>query len=334
MADIDILHNYGGLANNSLTNLPGELDEIDIDNEEPLVLEQTEYVDTTRIKEILNDENENVTILSLNCQSLFAKFDEIITFISTLREIGINFNVICLQETWIAEHMDTSLLNIDGYQLISQPRTCSTHGGLALYLDSRFNHQTLKFTNLTFSKWEYQFVQIDSDILHKSIIIGNVYRLPKQSNDDITDFLAGFSSILGNLENSNKEIVICGDFNLDLLRVGENAAIADFMGVLRSNSFVPKITIPTRFSERRATLIDNIFCKLSNNYSQARTGVFTNRISDHQPYFISLDYLTLKKHAPKIVHFVNYDKQSIQKFKNCLIAHDLMNELDQSEFAA
>ena len=120
---------------------------------------------------------------------------------------------------------------------------------------------------------------------------------------------------------------------MDLLRVGENAAIADFMGVLRSNSFVPKITIPTRFSERRATLIDNIFCKLSNNYSHARTGVFTNRISDHQPYFISLDYLTLKKHAPKIVHFVNYDKQSIQKFKNCLIAHDLMNELDQSEFA-
>ncbi len=34
--------------------------------------------------------------------------------------------------------------------------------------------------------------------------------------------------------------------------------------MITENSFYPKITLPTRFSNKHGTLIDNIFCKLTD----------------------------------------------------------------------
>ena len=36
-------------------------------------------------------------------------------------------HAICLQETWLSENSDTSLLHIDGFNLIMQGKICSAH---------------------------------------------------------------------------------------------------------------------------------------------------------------------------------------------------------------
>ena len=50
-----------------------------------------------------------------------------------------------------------------------------------------------------------------------------------------------------------------------------------------SSGFYPKITLPTRITNRSSTLIDNI---LTNVYDDNHiSGILINKISDHQPIF-------------------------------------------------
>ena len=67
--------------------------------------------------------------------------------------------------------------------------------------------------------------------------------------------------------------------------------------MLLGHGFYPKITLPIRLNNSSgATLIDNIFCKLSPYTVDTCAGINLDQLSDHYPYFVSLDNLpTYKK---------------------------------------
>ena len=82
------------------------------------------------------------------------------------------------------------------------------------------------------------------------------------------------------------------------------------------HSFYPKITLPTRLNRSSgATLIDNIYCKLSNQTMKMASGIILDELSDHYPYFVHLDLLTNKQWKPPC-----RDKQRI----NCVEAMETM----------
>ena len=62
--------------------------------------------------------------------------------------------------------------------------------------------------------------------------------------------------------SQNHNIALVGDTNINLLKMHENSIYCDFFDRLMSYSLNPQITLPTRFTETKGTLIDNIFCKL------------------------------------------------------------------------
>ena len=51
----------------------------------------------------------NINVLSLNTQSVNAKFDSIITFLEVAWQQNVHFQVICLQESWLNDISDLSL---------------------------------------------------------------------------------------------------------------------------------------------------------------------------------------------------------------------------------
>ena len=55
--------------------------------------------------------------------------------------------MICLQETWLSEASDISLLALANHNLIIQGKICSSHGGLAVYLLKKYDHKTLTLYN-------------------------------------------------------------------------------------------------------------------------------------------------------------------------------------------
>ena len=77
---------------------------------------------------------------------------------------------------------------------------------------------------------------------------------------------------------------ICGDFNINLLKIGIKSHYNAFFENMLSSGFYPKITLPTRICNTSSTITDNIF---SNEIcSNDASGIFVNYISDHQAIFI------------------------------------------------
>ena len=65
------------------------------------------------------------------------------------------------------------------------------------------------------------------------------------------------------------------------------------------HSFYPKITLPTRLNRTSgATLIDNIYCKLSSQTLTTSAGIILDELSDHYPYLLGIDNLNIKQTKP------------------------------------
>ncbi len=118
--------------------------------------------------------------------------------------------------------------------------------------------------------------------------IGDIYRPPNENFEFYNQFIEEFAPILVNLDKNNKDVILAGDFNIDILNINEKH-ISEYFDMPTSNSFNPKITIPARLTNTHATLIDNFLCKLTDNTLHTTSGVLIKMFSDHQPYFILLN---------------------------------------------
>ena len=176
---------------------------------------------------------------------------------------------------------------------------CSSHGGLAIYVSEKFNCSNIDL-NINSQIWEGQLIEIANIESNKSLILGNVYRPPNNTNNLYESFTNEFIPILENLQRANRETVIAGDFNIDLLKINNNATLGNYFNSVVAQSFFPQITLPTRFSDHNCTLIDNFLCKLKRSYLPSTSGILVSRISDHLPYFTFFNFLTSQRKYPKI----------------------------------
>ena len=288
-------------------------------------------IGTNLIKCQQNNHN-SFLIFSLNCQSLNAKFDEIKIQIETFRNGGCEISAFCLQETWLGEDYDTSLLQIEGYTLISQGKICSSHAGLAIYLNNKYKYKTVEVFEKS-NIWESQFLEITYQTMTKTIILGNVYRPPKDINENYQTFIDEFANKLVYLNNNRNEVIIAGDYNIDLLKINDKPIISEYFDTITSHGFFPKITLPTRLSDHHGTLIDNFLCKLCKGFFKSTSGILISNISDHFPYFISLENTQPVNTLPKFKISKKHNPESMMKFKTELMKLDIYNNLNKDVFA-
>ena len=103
---------------------------------------------------------------------------------------------------------------------------------------------------------------------------------------------------LSKISTEEKEIYICGDFNIDLLKMDSNKNYKYFYDLMCSYGFSPKIIQPTRVTTNSATLIDNIFT--NNLENDIKSGNIITDFSDHYSQFVTvsrdkIDYGRLHK---------------------------------------
>ena len=69
--------------------------------------------------------------------------------------------------------------------------------------------------------WEAQFIDVQGGNLAKCITIGNVYKPPKDNNNNtnIETFLEEIAPILQKYANKKADSIIVGDFNINLLEL-------------------------------------------------------------------------------------------------------------------
>ena len=142
------------------------------------------YYDIDQLVKVLKNKPYHFHILRLNIQFTNAKFGQLRIILKDLEIQNCEFSATFLQETWLSEASDIYLLSLDDYNLISQGKIRSSHGGLAIYLFKKYDPKTLTLCILS-GIWEGQCVEIAGVTLHKNIVIGNIYRPP---NDLIKNY--------------------------------------------------------------------------------------------------------------------------------------------------
>ena len=133
----------------------------------------------------------------------------------------------------------------------------SSNFRLSMYIKRKHLFQTWRLDNLFRWKlrstkinadsdspiWESQFIIVKDIELNKEILLGSIYRPPFDNNgrENVATFIEEINPILSNFNKSCRDIVITGDFNINLLR----RHYGEFLDLMLGYSLFLKITFPT-----------------------------------------------------------------------------------------
>ena len=166
-------------------------------------------------------------------------------------------------------------MQISGYNIITDNRTFSTGGGVALYLKSSFEYHLrndLKIAGV-------ENIWVDT----QDLLIGVIYKPPSGSQ---RDFIIEFENVLHSVFLSKRKCLILGDFNINTLV--KSTIAKEYLNLIHSEGFNPLILEATRVLESTTSCIDHI---LSNFVSSSTSGSIAIEIADHLPVFtLSYDY--------------------------------------------
>ena len=256
------------------------------------------------------------TFMSLNIQSLPAKFVDFQDLITNFDYSNCAPDIICLQETWRIP--DTSYFNINNYHspIISQRGGNTQGGGVGFYFKNKLKFNLLKEKSVFIDRvFESVFAEVWTSNNSK-IIVGSVYR-PTTSHPNMSssEQFAQFSEILSNLLNDfsvgNQQVVIFGDFNLDVLKYNIINQVTEYVDLLFSFGFLQLILRPTRCTPTSATLIDYILSNKSEGMHESV--ILTSKISDHFPivYFSNINRAS---QGPIYCNYRDFSIDNINKF--------------------
>ena len=289
-----------------------------IQDEEYTATITSQYYDINELKDFLKTNQKKLTIFSLNIQSLNSKFDIFSQLIDELYIEKLEFSILCLQEAQLSPGRNYEHLNLEkyGYNFIYKPYSdqCSVKGGLAIYLKNYLCYNDVKMVSHC-QMWEGLFLNIKVNKYDAPIIIGNIYRPPKNNNchNSIDNFLKEFKTELYKLIKINSRCILCGDLNIDFLKLNSNKKFQEYYDLLTELSFIQTITIPTRLSNN-PTLIDHIYLKCLKDITIENTGVYTGVLSDHMATFLALNLEKNQNHTPNTIYKRYFSGKALQNW--------------------
>jgi hypothetical protein len=276
------------------------------------------YVDTDVLCEQILSSND-LNIMSLNIQSLPAKYTELCDLLNVWEEKKSLPDIILLQEIWTVR--DPKSFTLNGFQpLIFKCRQGGQGGGVGIYVKEGINFKLNP--NSIFMEKVFESIFIDVEIGKRSFTIGSLYRcIGRHPTLGPKDQLSTFYGLLHNLLNdtNSRELVFGGDLNLDVLKIQSDPNVIQYVDTLFTNGCLQVVTRPTRCTNHSATCLDHFI----TNVEQAvfKSALLVSKISDHFPIFFSLQI-----NKPKAKHnFVtcrDFSEPNINQFFNQLSITD------------
>ena len=326
-----ILKEFGGSVRNDLNIAlasSNQDDDIDLSSHSP-------YTTLGQLPNYVSQIVGDFSIITLNCQSINAKFDQIYILLNELMSKSrFRFSCVLLQECYLPSVLldgsppDVSMYKIPGYDTYVLGSCCSSNGGLICYVADNIK-ATPKITIEKSKYYEALFIELHG-IDSNPIIVGNIYRPPRSNNNNrsIENFIKELRPIIHNLTNENKYVFLGGDFNIDILQIASRQKYAEFLDMMITSGFLPKITYPTRFAKKSASLLDQIFVKHRNaQIKPSLSGILHSSISDHFAAFTSLALRTPEEN-PKYVTVMKQDPNSLSNFKTEVLSAEIMSKID------
>ena len=279
---------------------------------------QCGYFEIDEFKNKIKGKKDIFSTLSLNIRSISNKINELQDLIHEISNDTFSFSAICLQELWCIT--ENQKIELEGYNFESLLRKVRRGGGVGILLRSDLHYEVIHNISTIQDGYESLFIKVFLT-KDKYKLIGSIYRPP---NSNLIEFNKWINDLLNTFDSQpelkkSDEIILCGDFNINLLNCENHVQTNEFLNSLISSSFLPAISLPSRINEISGTLIDNIF---SNRLRTGQEGgLILSSISDHLPVF-SLNVKHSSKTDSKTEYFRNFSKTNIGLFKERLTNQD------------
>ena len=78
------------------------------------------------------------------------------------------------------------------------------------------------------------------------------------NNQTVSDFISEITPRMKTFGKESNNDIITGHFNIDLLQLHQCLKFQELLDMFTNNGFLPRITLPTRFSKKTAPLLINL----------------------------------------------------------------------------
>ena len=128
-------------------------------------------------------------------------------------------------------------------------------------------------------------------------------------------------------KSAETQFYLCGDFNIDLLKINVKDLYHTFFNSLIAAGYLPRISLPTRITNHSATLLDNIF---SNKLGSNESGILVNNISDHQMIYTynTTNIKGTSTSSKKLIEVETNNRQAMDQFLIQLRECNIMEKLN------
>ncbi|CAH1984017.1 unnamed protein product [Acanthoscelides obtectus] len=248
---------------------------------------------------------KNLRIAHVNARSLVSGFD---CFKSLVEDNDLH--IVGVSETWLSDNIPSDVVSIRGFNLFRCDRQ-GRGGGVAIFIksDTVSNVQVLSFDN-SYNELKIEFLFLSFKIGNTSFCVGVIYKPP---NENLLSMLEFLYNLLPQLISEYDNILVLGDFNINMLVENKINDCLEIYGMAQI------ISEPTRITERTSTLLDPIFISSSTSYVSSGT-MNADRFSDHQ--MVYCDVKCSIKCEPKFVTYRVFNNINSEAFDNDLYRID------------
>lgn len=252
----------------------------------------------------------------LNINSLIKHIDQLRLYLKDEP-----FDILSINETKLNDTVNDQEIDIQGYQVIRRDRN-RNGGGVAIYVRSVVN---IKQRNeLVPNDLEAICIEVIKP-KSKSFLVISWYRSPNQQLFNQSEQFEKFEEMLTKLENDEKEYIIAGDVNCDLLSSTDTPQISTIKNIINNYQLKQFINEPTRVGNSSTSLLDLILTNMPENITNS--GVIHVGISDHSLIF-ACRKLGICKQPYKLIQSRHFGNYCCSDFQDDLL---LLNSIADSE---
>ena len=200
----------------------------------------------------------------LNVQSLMSKQDELeLTLTIAQRPV-----ILGLSETWLDGSVTDAEVSVPCYATYRRDWG-SRGGGVLVYVTDKC--RSMRRNDLEEDEVEILWVEVRMN--QRTLLLGNMFR-PPNATSSVLDSL---EVMLERAVSERKEVILMGDFNLNLLV--HSTETDRLLQITEDNNLKQLISVPTRITNHSQTLIDLLFTTNPNIFTDTGTAALTG--SDH-----------------------------------------------------
>lgn len=274
------------------------------------------------------EKSKGITVSHLNINGLLTKINELKLLLEETK-----IDIFAVSETHLHNEISDFEVSIDNYSFIRKDRENGTAwGGVIIYYKDSLNG--LEF--IPTATHDLEMIWLECTIQSQKLLISCVYQPPR----DLTNFLPRFDNIVNQVTVKRTNVIIVGDFNIDLTK--ENTSNYNirktFNDILNKYNLCNIVNVPTRITDSSQTIIDHIIIPKTCKPKISICNAIDLALSDHHLVYCSFNIAKSQKRKPIFRICKNYKDIDIDKLRNDISnvpwqICDIFDDVDDSVYA-